>query len=80
MIATGLAGHVEEYSGRRDGKVLHPRFGGTQREPRRAAVGGGGYASYAEPVAPLAAAPPAALATGQLGDLDIPTFIRRQMD
>jgi len=79
VIATGLAGHVEEYSGRRDGKVLHPRFGAQQREPRRA-VAGGGYATYAEPVAPLAVAPAAALATGQLGDLDIPTFIRRQMD
>lgn len=79
VIATGLAGYREEPASRRDGKVLRPRFG-HGREPRRAVAGGGGYAQYADPVTPLAAAPAAALATGQLGDLDIPTFIRRQMD
>jgi cell division protein FtsZ len=79
VIATGLAGHIEEPPMRRDHNVLRPRFGNA-REPRRAAVGGGGYAQYADPVTQLAAAPAAALAPGQLGDLDIPTFIRRQMD
>ncbi|HUG01056.1 MAG TPA: cell division protein FtsZ [Longimicrobiales bacterium] len=79
VIATGLAGHIEDPPMRRDHNVLRPRFGNA-REPRRAAVGGGGYAQYADPVTQLAAAPAAALAPGQLGDLDIPTFIRRQMD
>jgi hypothetical protein len=43
------------------------------------AVGGSRNAAYAE-AAPFPRPPQSSIARGQLADLDIPTFIRRQMD
>jgi len=47
-----------------------------QREIRVAAVGGG----YSEPILPLSRFPERMVSKDQIAGLDIPTFIRRQMD
>jgi len=82
VIATGLEG-VEEVQ---RGGVLRGNFGGNRMVTagasgsRMAAVGGArGHAPYVEP-APFERAPQSAISRQQLSDLDIPTFIRRQMD
>ena len=76
VIATGLAREEEALQPTRD-NVIRPNFATAQRPQR--AVANGGYSAYAEAV-PFPRPPQAALSRGQLGDLDIPTFIRRQMD
>ncbi|HUH13606.1 MAG TPA: cell division protein FtsZ [Longimicrobiales bacterium] len=76
VIATGLAREEEAQHPVRD-NVIRPNFATAQRPQR--AVANGGYSAYAEAV-PFPRPPQAALSRGQLGDLDIPTFIRRQMD
>jgi cell division protein FtsZ len=85
VIATGLDGGQEEPV--RD-NLIRPNFG-TRTVAAPAAVayaaGGGGSATavrapaYAE-AAPFQRPPQAPIARHQLTDLDIPTFIRRQMD
>jgi cell division protein FtsZ len=86
VIATGFDRNAEE-----TGKVLTPRFG-TQSPPSRprvarapatpveqpkVAVAGGDPVSSVIPAARL---PERVVTREQLGELDIPTFIRRQMD
>ncbi len=82
VIATGLAGQDDGES-----DVLRPSFSGREsrmpprREPQEAqavAVGAGGH-GYAEAM-PFPRPPVRPLARQQFTDLDIPTFIRRQMD
>ncbi len=82
VIATGLEGMEES----RRGGVLRGNFGnGRAVTPgmsgqRMAAVGGArGHSPYVEP-APFERAPQHSISRQQLSDLDIPTFIRRQMD
>lgn len=82
VIATGLEGAEE----RQRGGVLRGNFGSgrvvTPGMPgqRMAAVGGArGHSPYVEP-SPFERAPQSAISRQQLSDLDIPTFIRRQMD
>ncbi|MGD8278350.1 MAG: cell division protein FtsZ [Gemmatimonadota bacterium] len=82
VIATGLEGAEELQRG----GVLRGNFGGGRvvtpgmSGSRMAAVGGSrGHAPYVEP-APFERAPQSAINRQQLSDLDIPTFIRRQMD
>ena len=78
VIATGLAS--EENNELNRGKVIRPNFGA---RPAVAAVGGGAMATkssgFAETV-PFPRAVERPLVRAQLTDLDIPTFIRRQMD
>ncbi|HEY8484544.1 MAG TPA: cell division protein FtsZ [Longimicrobiales bacterium] len=77
VIATGLASEEDNELNR--GKVIRPNFGA---RPAVAAVGGGAGTKsslFAETV-PFPRAAERPLARAQLTDLDIPTFIRRQMD
>jgi cell division protein FtsZ len=83
VIATGLEG------GRLDvapatTNILRPSFGARAAQPSsgfaaRVAVGGSRNVAYAE-AAPFPRPAQSSIARGQLTDLDIPTFIRRQMD
>lgn len=82
VIATGLEGEEP-----RD-KVIRPNFGkmvrtAQQSQPRQPVLATAGSASrtpaFAE-ATPFTRAPQALIARQQLTDLDIPTFIRRQMD
>jgi len=82
VIATGLEGAEEVHRGGvlrgnfGSGRVVTPGMSGQ----RMAAVGGArGHSPYVEP-APFERAPQSAISRQQLSDLDIPTFIRRQMD
>jgi len=83
-IATGLEGAQEHVM--REAGILRPAFGGARApamagmQPARvAAVGGSRTPSFAD--APAFQRPPqTSIARPQLSDLDIPTFIRRQMD
>jgi cell division protein FtsZ len=82
VIATGLEG-IEEPAARETG-ILRPSFTGRTQavasvQPARVAVGGSRAPSYAD-AAPFPRPPQSAIARHQLTDLDIPTFIRRQMD
>src|SRR5690606_19406271 len=89
VIATGLDGGHEEPV--RD-NLIRPNFGARTVSPPAAvayaAAGGGGGVATAVPVrapayvepAPFQRPPQAPIARHQLTDLDIPTFIRRQMD
>lgn len=73
VIATGLVQEGEEAEA-----MIRPSF--AARKPAMAAVGGGSAApAYAE-TTPFPRPPQRPLARQQLTDLDIPTFIRRQMD
>jgi cell division protein FtsZ len=76
VIATGLAGAREQTL---HDNVIRPNFAA------RVAVGGGApVAAHAAPVyaeaVPFPRPPQRPIARQQLSDLDIPTFIRRQMD
>ncbi|HKJ93752.1 MAG TPA: hypothetical protein VJ957_11355, partial [Longimicrobiales bacterium] len=71
VIATGLVPEGEEAEA-----MIRPAF--AARKPAMAAVGGGAPL-YAE-ATPFPRPPQRPLARQQLTDLDIPTFIRRQMD
>jgi len=86
VIATGLdGGHVEQLRT----NVIRPNFASRSSQPAAigsgyaAAGGGGGSAvrapAYAE-ATPFPRPPQSPIARHQLTDLDIPTFIRRQMD
>jgi cell division protein FtsZ len=83
VIATGLEGAQEQIL--RDTGILRPVFGARApvlagvQAPRVAAVGGARAPAFAE--APAFPRPPqTSIGRPQLSDLDIPTFIRRQMD
>ncbi len=76
VIATGLSKDGEMERGRTE-NVIHPNFGVSA--PQRRQVANGGAEGYSEAV-PFPRPPQNALSRNQLGDLDIPTFIRRQMD
>jgi len=82
VIATGLEGLEEPV---RESGILRPAFtgramAGASASVARAAVGGGAHtASFAE-AAPFPRPPQRSIGRHQLVDLDIPTFIRRQMD
>jgi cell division protein FtsZ len=78
VIATGLDGQEPA------AKVIRPNFGGARTTaPASASLAAAGTAAsrsqYAEAM-PFPRPPQAAIARQQLTDLDIPTFIRRQMD
>lgn len=81
VIATGLEG-ADEMG--RESNILRPTFGTRTAVPAtgfatRVAVGGARAAQFAE-AAPFPRPPQSSIARAQLMDLDIPTFIRRQMD
>jgi cell division protein FtsZ len=84
VIATGLESMEEQA---REAKVLRPSFGARNVQQQqqqhsmaaRVAVGGSRAPAYAE-AAPFQRPPQSSIARAQLSDLDIPTFIRRQMD
>jgi len=81
VIATGLEGAEEPV---RESNILRPTFGMRAAAPAsgfatRVAVGGSRGAQFAE-AAPFPRPPQSSIARAQLTDLDIPTFIRRQMD
>lgn len=77
VIATGLASEEDNELNR--GKVIRPNFG---TRPTVAAVGGGAAtkSSLFTETVPFPRAAERPLVRAQLTDLDIPTFIRRQMD
>jgi cell division protein FtsZ len=86
VIATGLDGVQQPVPGR--GNLIRPQFGSRTSKPASigyAVTGGGGVATavrapaYAE-ATPFARPPQSPISRHQLTDLDIPTFIRRQMD
>jgi len=80
VIATGLEGAEEPV---RENKILRPTFGTKTMVPSsgfaRVAMGGSRTTQFAE-AAPFPRPPQSSIIRGQLTDLDIPTFIRRQMD
>jgi len=81
VIATGLEG-IEEPA--QDAGILRPSFaarpaGAFTGQAARVAVGGSRTPAFAE-AAPFPRPPQSSIARHQLTDLDIPTFIRRQMD
>jgi cell division protein FtsZ len=82
VIATGLDGLQEQQA--REPSILRPSFGvrsvhAGHVQNAKVAVGGSRGHSFAE--APQFPRPPqTSIARPQLSDLDIPTFIRRQMD
>jgi cell division protein FtsZ len=83
VIATGLEGGQIDVAPVTT-NILRPSFGARAAQPAsgfaaRVAVGGSRNAAYAE-AAPFPRPPQSSIARGQLADLDIPTFIRRQMD
>jgi len=82
VIATGLEGGAAE-AGREMKNILRPSFGSRSAQSggfaAKVAVGGSRSAAFAE-AAPFPRPPRSSIAYGQLTDLDIPTFIRRQMD
>jgi cell division protein FtsZ len=87
VIATGFDNEEE----RKDRQIIRPDFrraaqprtgDGSRPQPqmqpaRRVAVGGG---MFEEEVVPFNRPPARVVDRGQIGELDIPTFIRRQMD
>ena len=80
VIATGLESAAE--AAQQEANVLRPSFGirgKAQSQVARVAMGGSRAPAYAE-AAPFPRPPQSSLARAQLTDLDIPTFIRRQMD
>jgi cell division protein FtsZ len=82
VIATGLEGG-EIAVAHATTSVLRPSFGARAVQPAsgfaRVAAGGSRTVAYAE-AAPFPRPPRSSIIRGQLTDLDIPTFIRRQMD
>jgi cell division protein FtsZ len=83
VIATGLDGAAEPV---RERDVIRPIFGGTRTVVPAAGIAAVGSAAtavrapaYAE-ATPFPRPPQSPIARQQLTDLDIPTFIRRQMD
>jgi len=82
VIATGLEG--AEFDVREANNILRPSFGARAVQPagamaQRVAMGGSRNTAFAE-AAPFPRPPQRSIARSQLTDLDIPTFIRRQMD
>ncbi|MEX0979880.1 MAG: cell division protein FtsZ [Gemmatimonadota bacterium] len=79
VIATGFDGEED----RREPQILRPDFRRQtqqrpQAQPMRAAAGAGANASAG--VMPMNRFPERVVSRDQIGELDIPTFIRRQMD
>ena len=72
VIATGFDNVIRPDFGRQTSAPLPHR----QPQPQLAAAVGGGSAG----VAPLSRAPERVVTRAQIGELDVPTFIRRQMD